>query len=162
MVIRAILHGWWQSLVRLAGACTTAGTLPSGLLEYVDDGEKLARFLISSSQFSSTMVKPSALLPNPKNGETSVFRHGEEPRGRLWEIAESNLRLPEGRRLHGAAIITAQDVRTEELEVKAEEPPPRHANIIGWPFSSDDPEWRKAEQKEKAVLLASRAILVRR
>ena len=40
--------------------------LPSGLPEHVDDEEEVARFLTQSSQFNATMVKPAALLPNPK------------------------------------------------------------------------------------------------
>jgi hypothetical protein len=52
--------------------------LPSGLLEEIDDDEDLARFLVQSSHFSTTSVKPSAFLPSPKDGETSVSRHGRE------------------------------------------------------------------------------------
>jgi len=134
--------------------------LPSGLSEIVDDEENLARFLTSSSQFNAVGVKPAAFLPNPKNGETSVFRRGGHPRESLWRTAEEY--LAGARTLHGAAILKAAHVRSASLDVKAQEPPPRHANIVGWPWSKTDPEMGKAEQKERAALIARDAELVRR
>ena len=134
--------------------------LPSGLPEIVDDTEDLARFLTSSSQFNTAGVKPSALLPNPKNAETSVFRHGSESSESLWRIGDQY--LAGSRTLHGAAIFKAKHVRDASLEVSAQEPPPRHANIVGWPLSQNDPEMTKAERIERAALIAQYAELVRR
>ncbi len=134
--------------------------LPSGLPEFVSDDEDLARFLTSSSQFNSIMVKPSAFLPNPKDGETSVFRHGAEPRDELWKIG---LELAAGdRMLHGAAIVKARRVRAAHLDVTPSEPPPRHAVIIRWPWLDDDPDMQRAYQKERAALLAQAADLILR
>lgn len=135
-------------------------TLPSGLEEIIADDEDLARYLTSSSQFSAVMVKPAAFLPNPKDRETSVFRHGSEPRDKLWAIGVEY--AAGGRNLHGAAICRAHHVREAQLEVVAEEPPPRHAAIKGWLFSEADPELQKARQKELALLIASKAEIVRR
>lgn len=134
--------------------------LPSGLPERVNDDEDLARFLTSSSQFNAKMVKPAAFLPNPKNGETSVFRHGSERLDLLWQIGHEH--LVDERRLHGAALFKALRVRDARLEVIAKEPPPRHANIVGWPKSTDDPELAKAGQKLKAAELAQHATLFTR
>lgn len=133
--------------------------LPSGRPEFVGDDEPLARFLTSSSLFSAVMVKPAAYMPSPKDGKTSVFRHGAEPQDSLLRIAEAHV-IGE-RTLHGVAICTAQQVRKAELEVVAQEPPPRHANITGWPVVPNDPEQTKAGQKERALLIAQRAMLVR-
>ncbi|MGE0827165.1 MAG: hypothetical protein AB7G75_28565 [Candidatus Binatia bacterium] len=135
-------------------------TLPSGLEEIVADDEDLARYLTSSSQFNAVMVKPAAFLPNPKDRETSVFRHGSEPRDRLWAIGFEH--AAGDRNVHGAAICKAHHVREAQLEVTADEPPPRHAAIRGWPFSESDPELQKARQKELAALIASKAEVVRR
>lgn len=135
-------------------------TLPSGLEETIADDEDLARYLTSSSQFNAIMVKPAAFLPNPKDRETSVFRHGSEPRDRLWAIGVEH--VAGGRNLHGVAICKARHVREAQLEVMAEEPPPRHAAIKGWPFSEADPELQKAKQKELAALISSKAEMVRR
>lgn len=134
-----------------------AEMLSSGLAEIVDDEEDLARFLTSSSQFNAAGVKPSVFLPNPNNGETSVFRHGSHPTEALWQMY-----VARGRTLYGAAIFKATHVRSASLDVVAQEPPPRHANIVGWPWSQTDPEMGKAEQKERAALIAQRADFVRR
>jgi hypothetical protein len=126
--------------------------LPSGLPEHVEDGEDLARFLVQSNQFSATAVKPSAFLPNPKDRETSVSRHGRQPLERLWELG-----LPAAgeRPLRGAAFVKAADVRAAGLDVVADEPPDRHAVIRGWPWNVADPELQKGQQKERALVLAS-------
>ena len=131
--------------------------LPSGLPETVGDDEGLARFLNSSSQYTSVMAKPAAFLPNPKDRETSVFRHGPEPQADLWKIGREH--LPPGRTLHGAALVTARSVRATLLDVIATEPPARHAAVVGWPWG-DDPELQKAQQKERAILLAQAAELL--
>jgi len=129
--------------------------LSSGLPEHVADDEDVARFLTSSGHYNATAVKPAAFMPNPKNGETSVFRHGAEPLEDLMAIAQAEVGAD--RRIHGAAIVTANVVREVQLEVRAKEPPPRHADIIGWNWSKDDPEFGKAAQKELAALIAQKA-----
>lgn len=132
--------------------------LPSGLPETVEDEEDLARFLNQSSQFSRVTAKPAAFLPNVKDRETSVFRHGPEPRSDLWAIGASV--VPAGRSLKGAAFLKARHVREAELEVNPSEPPPRHAAIVNWPWL-DDPELQKAQQKERAALLVQHSELFR-
>ncbi len=129
-------------------------TLPSGLPEHVGDEEDIARFLTSSGHFSATAVKPAAFLPNPHNGETSVFRHGAQPLESLQAIGKREMGA---RSLHGAAIVKASVVREVDLELRAGEPPPLHADIIGWPWQQHDPDLGKAERKEKAALIAQRA-----
>lgn len=134
--------------------------LPSGLPKHVGDSEDLARFLTSSGHYNATMARPTAFMPNPKNGETSVFRHGAEPLEELKSIAQAE--VGEDRRIHGAAIVKAGAVReakieVAQLDVRAKEPPPRHADIIGWPWSKDDPDFGKAQQKELAALIAQKA-----
>jgi len=130
-------------------------SLPSGLPEQVADCEDLARFLTSSGHYNATAVKPAAFMPNPRNGETSVFRHGGEPLEELRSIAQTEVGAD--RRIHGAAIVKASVIREAKLEVRAKEPPPRHADIIGWPWSKDDPDFGKAEQKGHAALIAQKA-----
>jgi hypothetical protein len=134
-------------------------TLPSGLSDSVSDDEDLARFLTQSSHFTSSLVKPAAFLPSPKNKETSVSRHGPEPREQLWTIG---LSAAGARNLYAAAIFKAQVVRDTRLEVLPDEPPARHAVIRGWPWDEADPELQRAKQKELALVIASQAYLVRR
>ncbi len=130
-------------------------TLPSGLPDSVENDEDVARFLTSSGHYNSSIVKPSAFMPNPKNGETSVFRHGPNPLNSLKEIGKAEVGAD--RRIHGAAIVKVGMVRAAGLELRAGEPPPRHADIIGWPWNSNDPDFGKAAQKELAALLAQKA-----
>jgi hypothetical protein len=132
-------------------------SLPSGLPEHVADGEDLARFLTSSGHYNATAVKPAAFMPSPKNGETSVFRHGAEPLEELKSIAQAEVGAD--RRIHGAAIVKASVVREAQLEICSKEPPARHADIIGWPWSKDDPDFGKAEQKQLAAVIAQKANL---
>ena len=77
--------------------------LASGLPEIVAGDEDLARFLTSSSQFNAQMAKPAAFLPSAGDRETSVFRHGSEPRDALWAIGDEH--AARSRTLHGAAIV---------------------------------------------------------
>jgi hypothetical protein len=127
--------------------------LPSGLPEIVEDGEDLARFLFSG-HYKATAVKHTAFLPNPKDQETSVFRHTLKPAKELWKLG-SDL-ASSGRDLRGVAIIKAYDVRNVGLDVIAAEPPQRHAAIRNWP-ADNDPILQKARQKELAILLAAAA-----
>lgn len=136
-----------------------AVVLPSGLAEIVDGEEDLARFLTSPSQFNAMGAKPSAFLPNPRNGETSVFRHGSQSSASLWRIGAEH--VAGIRKVHGAAIVKAKHVHSAGLDVVAIEPPPRHANIVGWPSSQIDPEMAKAEQRERALLIVQHAEVVR-
>ena len=106
------------------------------------------------------MAKPTAFLPAPRDRETSVIRHGAQPPAALWAIGDEY--VAGDRNVHGAAIVKASDVRATGLDVFPEEPPPRHAAIRGWPWVENDPEMQKAKQKELAVLIASKAILLRR
>lgn len=62
--------------------------------------------------------------------------------------------------VHGAAICRARHVRGAQLEVVAEEPPPRHADIVGWPWNADDPEMGRGERKVRAMLIAQHAEFV--
>jgi hypothetical protein len=79
--------------------------LASGLPDLVADDEDLARFLTSSGQFNAQMAKPPAFLPSTSDRETSVFRHGSDPRAALWALG--NEHAAGNRTLHGAAIVKA-------------------------------------------------------
>jgi len=133
-------------------------TLPSGLPEQVGDDEELARFLTQSGQFNSFGAKPSAFLPNSKYRNTSVFRIGNEPE-RLRQVFKET--VVGDRFLKGAAICRTKQIRANLLDVVAEEPPPAHANIEGWPWIGDDPEEQKARQLELAAQIAAASEMVR-
>ncbi len=131
--------------------------LPSGLPEHVADDEYLIRFLTDSNRFNAIGVKQVAFLPNPKYRNTSVFRgaNDKESGEHLWS---SN--PVAGKQLKALAIVTAAHVRVSCLELKAEEPPHRHANIENWCWDDEDEELAKAENKKLAMLVASKAKLI--
>jgi hypothetical protein len=131
--------------------------LSSGLPDHVDDSEILARFLTSSSQYSSSGVKHSAFLPSATGRETSVSRHGPEPREDLWSIGREAAGV---RNLHGAALLKAITIRQIGLDIFPDEPPPKHAAIRNWPWDESDPEMRKARHKALALLLPESAELL--
>jgi hypothetical protein len=113
-------------------------------------------FLPSSNLFNTQGVKHSAFLPYTDR-ETSVFRHNGDPADELWTIGTKHLA---GQSFHGAAIVKAREVRAASLDVSADEPPPRHAVIKGWPSLDNDPQLQKAQQKEPAMSIAAKASLL--
>ncbi len=116
-------------------------------------GELLARYLLSRTQFSSQkrVVKSSAFMP-PPSGELSVFRTEGMDAEAVWELGERCVAGPQGRTLWGRADVLAGDVGEVGLTVDADDDPPRHANIVGWPEEKD-------AQKMLALELAERASL---
>jgi hypothetical protein len=134
--------------------------LPSGLPDLVGDSESLSRFLRQTNLFSREkgIAKAAAFLPDPAPDcrNTSVFRIGDEP-----ELLRSTwTREAPGQPLRGVALFTADCVRRVGLDVIAEEPPLRHANLEGWPWKDSDAELQKAAQKECALQIASQTTLV--
>ncbi len=129
--------------------------LPSGLPDLVADQEDLARFLPHKNLvFAATQTpKPAAFLPNPKDRETSVTRHGGEPLESLLEIGRDAM-AKSGRTLFGATVFKAGVVHAARLETKSDEPPPRHAAIRAWPWIEEDPERQKSEQMQRAAFIA--------
>jgi len=95
-------------------------------------------------------------MPNFKDGATSVSRHGATPRAALWALAPQR----EGRTLYGAAIVKAAIVRQNSLDIHADDTPPRHANIVGWPDAGVNPQMRKALCKELASAIADAATFI--
>jgi hypothetical protein len=132
-------------------------TLPSGLPDQIAESEELARFLTQSSHFNSQVAKPAAFLPSKTDRETSISRHGRAPDDALWELGK----VAAGTRpLYGAAIFKAEIARKAGLEVKADEPPDRHAVLRGWPWIENDPDLQRAKQKEIAMVLSSIAVVL--
>lgn len=89
----------------------------------------------------------------PRHGEVSVFRIDGLDHSAIWEIG-IDVAKKRARTLYARGDTGATDVRKVGLDVRPDEPPPRHANVIGWP--EDD----KPRQKLIALQLAAVAILV--
>lgn len=123
----------------------------SGLETEVGNDESLSHFIFSSTWFSpnTARVKYNAFMP--RQGEVSVFRIDRLSENQIWTIGRDvvgyGTRNPKAR-----GDIKAAKVRESRLNVLAAEPPPRHANLVGWPSE-------KSEQKLIAKQLAAGAIL---
>lgn len=129
--------------------------LPSGLPEFVQDDEPITRFMTQKkSHCNTTVVKPAAFIPNPKNGRLSVARHNAEPLEESERIAKKDFHLENA---FGVALLKASEFRKVHLDFEADDKPLRHADVVGWPWREDDREFGKAEQKAKAVFLAGKA-----
>jgi len=100
------------------------------------------------------VIKPGAYLPNNKNGRLSVARHAADPVEESQRIAKQDFGLEKA---FGIALLDAGEFRKEDLDFEADDTPPRHADVIGWPWANDDPQFGKAAQKEKAAALAQKA-----
>lgn len=152
MVLNSLLAAF-RKLFGKASSASSVLDLPAG---DVRPEEPLARFLLSSSEFSSTkgLVKPQAFLPRPQDLTTSVFRVQNLPAERIWPIGIS---IAETRRktLYGRADILADAVMSVGLRLDPDDNPPRHANIVGWPNEKD-------HRLSLAQQLAAAAVLVRR
>lgn len=122
------------------------------MLGPVSVSETLSRFVLKKDWFRSSdnSVKFAAFLPNPKNGETSVFRITGISDKEIWHIGDREVAKDPNRPILGRADISASNVVEKGLEILPREPPERHANIVGWPGE-------KSKQKLIALELAAEA-----
>lgn len=111
----------------------------------VDPSEILSRFILQKDWYrpSDNSVKHAAFMPNPKNGETSVFRISGISHKEVWDIGDREVAKIRNKPILGRADIGASNVMAKDLKVLPIEPPVRHANITGWP-----------EEKSKQILIA--------
>lgn len=112
--------------------------------------EPLTRFIFSRSHFNvpKNRVKHQAFLP-PTDLKLSVFRIEGLTDGEVWQIGEG-LEAERDDHLHARADLASDAVVTVGLSAIRDEPPPRHANIIGWP--PDDKDSRKILAMELAAV----------
>ncbi len=129
-------------------------SLPSGLPEVVANDEPILRFLTNRNHYNTSAVKPPAFTPNPKDGCLSVARHNAEPIDASERMAREDFNLPKA---VGVARLPAKAFRKEGLDFRADDTPPRHADVIDWPWREDDPEYGKSERKLIAAALAQQA-----
>jgi hypothetical protein len=120
----------------------------------VEDDELLVRFIFDRKHIdkSHSTVKPEAFLPHGSPLATSVFRTAGINDAQIWEIA-NDIAAKRSRSYKGRADFLAQTLHGTPLKLDADDDPPRHANIVGWPTE-------KADQLLLALGLASDATLV--
>ncbi|MEI9475244.1 MAG: hypothetical protein WCO26_01520 [Deltaproteobacteria bacterium] len=109
--------------------------------------EDLSRFILEKKQIrADNTLRHTVFMPN-RNGETSVFRISGISENQIWEIAVQVSRI-RNKELFGRADIPVLDVLSKKLQLIINEPPKRHANIIGWP---DDPSTKLSIAQELAA-----------
>jgi len=123
------------------------------MVEPVTPSEVLSRFIMQTNWYrlSDNRVRYAAFMPNPKDGETSVYRICGILEREVWEIGDREVGLKRYKPVLGRADIGASFVMMKGLSVVPSEPPARHANIVGWPEE-------KSEQRLVALELAAEAI----
>lgn len=87
-------------------------------------------------------------MPDPKLS-LSVFRVFQLSENQIWKIGK-DVGKQSGRPLYGRGGVKTFVVSKNKLQIKPDDNPPRHANIIGW-------STEKSEQKSIAQELARRA-----
>lgn len=129
----------------------------SKIPDFVDDSEKIGRFIFFSDHYSivSNAVKYAAFLP-ARDHKASVYRidnYSEE------EIALLDRQFISGKRIDGRtskarANLFAKQIRASQLDIVPEPTPHKdHANIEG--YTGD-----KSSDKLKAMELARHALLI--
>ncbi len=120
----------------------------------VDPTESLSRFILQKNWYSASVyrVKHAVFLPNPINGETSVFRTSGVINSEIWNIGDREVSIKRGKPILGRADVIASSVLSRALQIIPSEPPERHANITDWPDE-------KSKQKQIAIELAAEANL---
>lgn len=122
----------------------------------VNDHERISRFLLFSRWFSREhrRVKPDAFIPHPRI-ELSVSCTDALSEEDIWPLGQLVIEQRADKvKLYGRGDLIARDVRTQKLEIKRDDKPPRHANIIGWPNES------RSAQRMMAIELAAASKLV--
>ena len=118
----------------------------------IGPNDPVSRYLIDKRHYSSVnkRVKPGAFLPEP-NGETSVYLIKNLSEVEIWEHGAKYVEA-KGRTVRGRAELNAGVIEEATLRLLADDPPPRHAKIVGWPPEKD-------EQKAVALELAQSSVL---
>jgi hypothetical protein len=89
----------------------------------------------------------------PSRGEVSVFRVDGLSEAAIWGIGNDVAKKRE-RTLYARSDTRALDVTKLGVKVVPSEPPPRHANLVGWPEND------KPRQKLIALQIAAVATLL--
>lgn len=84
----------------------------------------------------------------PEDRRLSVFRISGLQENEVWSIGDSLRAQP----LSGRADISAMSVLESGLLIDADDIPPRHANITGWPEEASAIKLKAIELAEKASL----------
>lgn len=116
--------------------------------------DPIANYVLDADKFKADAVDHRAFLPD-KSGERSVFCVAgfTDAEAAAWgQTMVGDVRQP-ARVIKGWAQFPASLVKSQlaqPLDLRVDEPPPRHGVIVGWPTAKED-------QRKLAMFLASKA-----
>jgi len=118
----------------------------------LNSNDLFARYLLTARWYSRTKneVKFAAFMPdpNPLTGvqETSIYQLSDLGEDEIWDLGEREVvaKRP-GRRLHGRADISSDEVIRHGLEININNNPLRHAAIVNWPDEESEQLLRATE-----------------
>ena len=132
-------------------------TAPATQPEPLSANEPLTRFVTDRDHFDKPPGKVHwrAFRPKSEESELSIARIHDLAIGEIWNLGQEMAGTPSGRTVVGRADFLLSHVRaarlnSSALDVVPDEPPRRHALIIGWPSDRD-------ARKLLSMLLASDA-----
>ncbi len=124
----------------------------------VGDDEEVASFVFESNKFKKDQLDYRQLMPSRKYGNTSVYRIEGLTETETSDAGHAIALVRSKPGILGWAILIAKAIRLLQphpLKLNAAEPPPRHAQIEGWPAAIED-------QRTVAMDLASKTKVVKR
>lgn len=156
------LPALFQTLWRTFFAASTRQPDPVPLP--VTETERISRYVLDKGHFTLGRVKFRAFLPpnnnTPDGVALSVGRTEDLTEIAVWEWGDENVAASTGRIILARGDFTLADLRDVSddgttLTVVPDEPPPRHADVIGWP-----PVDQKGARTSLAQQLAAKAQVV--
>lgn len=118
------------------------------LPDIIGDNEVTSYFLHFSDQFRNGNVVFSTFFPrvdlNPH--QLSVFRIDELTEPDIWNLGNEHVPVRSGNPIKGRADLKALHFRAQNIHIEKDEPPPRHANILGWPEPRPDQTGKSKNQ----------------
>lgn len=136
-----------------------SGNSPGSETRNPFDENRTSRFIRKSEEYSSSrnQVKWRAFRPHPIDRKTSVFCIDQLSDPLIWNLADSNLTRVDGGKIVARADIGVNEIRTKGFTYEIAEPPPRHANIAGWPSPEEkDLEMSRAQELAAVSVLRLR------
>ncbi len=120
-------------------------------MESISSSENLTRYIFQKKYYrpSNNTIKYNAFLPNPNNGDTSVFRISNLSDNEIWNIGK-NIRYD--KIVIGRADIIASIVLSKNLKIIPSEPLRHHADISDWPNNRSEQIMIATELAEEAKL----------
>jgi len=117
--------------------------------ETIEPGHPVTRYLDEKKRFSTkkNSVKPKAFEPTA-DLTLSVFRTLDLNETETWDLAVTWVEPSRKKLTLGRGDLRVSEFQTHGLIVEAFEPPPRHANVLGWP---KDKEVRMSVMQEIAA-----------